>query len=257
MALHKTISIATGANYQDTPEKIVFAASGYVNISAFGNGRSVGNNGVRWWDSSVVTSNGTVSGVAGQEIVLPFTKNFLPNFLNDHIVQVSIDGALYVYATSNSPANQVATVPSSPANVFWIDLLAIGFNGGIGDNSASNNYMNGGIIAGSVPGGAGGTLVNAKIRLLDPPAAPGSFTVTVRYVAYDGSHIGFNPYVKTVNYLAAQQVIPAVDSTAMYSHYGLQSYDFVAKKGFFEVTVAHTLPQFRSLLNIYHWGLSN
>lgn len=229
----------------------MFGSSGQANISVSGDGLITGTTGKRWWDSSQLTHNGIVTGVAGSQIVLPFKRDFIANFYVDLIAKVTIDGRNYLYGASNSPDNLVANEAPSNTQLYWFKLLCTGESTTLGNSNTNNNYMQGGTA--SNPGG--NTL--QSIFLLEPAPVAGVFNLSVECVQYNGLIRPF--FTKTVNYTAGQLVIPAVSLDELNDYWGNLNPDAnpVRFKGFYKFSIANPNPIFRSLLNFYHWGRSN
>jgi hypothetical protein len=210
----------------------------------------VGSSGVRWFNSLGFVN--TVLVNPSSSFILPFSKSFLGTFLNDFICFVDINGTRNFYATSNSTDNQVLSSPPSQKIIAHTPLYSIGLNNSLGSNTANNSYMAGGIRT------QGGSTQTNKVFFSEPTPIPGTVTFKMRFVSYT---TGVYPLFNTViPYAAGVTEINAPGSRTLSLHYIStisSGFIFYNQGGFVEVTLQFSDPNMTSLLNVYHWGVSN
>lgn len=252
--LHKRQKVLSGTNFLDLPENIIPAINSNISILVTGSGLIKGTSGLRWWDSNLLTDNGIVAGIQDVPIVLPFTNAYLYPGLVDLIAEVTIGTETFFYAASNSPDNAVTTAAASNAIVYYLDLFCCELYNNVQSpaTNSRNHYMQGGIAAQAE------FSFFAQIRLSEPAPTSGSFTVVVQYFAYNGSAPAILPFVKTVSYTAGATSINAISGVELVTYYyTVGGYVTWQHAGYYKISVTNTDPNYRSLLNYYHWGMSS
>lgn len=254
MVLHKKTPIPSGFNFSNFPETLIVGpAPVSLNINVSGYGLITGTTGLRWWDSSLVTSSGVVNLAANSTLVLPFTTSFLnPGYLVDLIAKVSLNGIHYYYAASNSPDNAVVSIPNADKKLFYINLVCCGYNNDLGSSSANNNFMQGGT------GAQGEGNQPVTVFLSDVSIVAGSFSISATYVSYDNTSPAAGIFTKTVAYSAntSEKSICTIREMFLY-FYNTFGYLTYQHQGYYKIQITCSDPAYTSMLNYYHYGQSN
>lgn len=252
MTLHSFKKSATPSAYDFITNPVLFTAvaSGNVVINASTYGAALNSSGPRLWDQTALPLFSSTALTTGQNVTIPFIASNLPTFLFDAIIILTVDGSTIIpYAFSTSPDNAVPTTTASDKILFWSELYCQGLNNNLGSTSTAANYMFGGIPI------QGGASTNHKIHFSQAIPADFTYNWQVKYYSYT---LGLNPYTAsgTVTSLAgstSSSFYIGTFSGLFFANSGLITY---STEGFYEVSITTSDPNYRSLLNYYHWGVA-
>ena len=243
MSNYKKRNLTAGQNYSVAPEIILFSGNATINITATGYGLTVGPTGTRWYNTALLP-NGILSGVNSQNTSLPFSNANVPAALYDAICRVDIGSEKFVYATSNSPDNQVVTAANTNKEVFWLDLQAYraGSAGG-GDNNSPNDFM---AFGTSIVDNA--TNNAASIRFLNPTP----IATTCNWVI---EQFGAGATITQTGILPIPAGVTSVQILS--NNYFLLQLPFstnIRIAGHYRIQLTMADPSYQSMLNYYHYG---
>ncbi len=251
--LLKTQFIATANQFADYPEQIISTTARSVNISVAGSGAIKGTTGRRWWDSNVLTSDGTISLTPNVPVALPFTKAFLSSSPTDLICRVTIDGESRFYAASSSADNVVITSPASEDSILcYCELYAFGTANALGDPvNGVGNFLQGGQPRQLASNGS-----NAVFNFCEPTESAGNLDIEIGYNSYSAGARP-NKFNATYAFVAGVLSVNIAPPPAIASAFSPSPN---SDPGFFTVkaTITGTTGRpYLQLLNRYHWGCSS
>lgn len=244
MSNYKKKALTLGQNYSTAPETIQFNGDATISVTATGAGLTVGSTGTRWYNTGALP-NGVLNGVNGQNTNLPFSNADVPTALYDAICRVDVGADRFVYATSNSPDNQVTTASNANKEVFWLDLQAYNAgSGGMGSNASANNFM-----AFGAPTDDNGGSNTASLRFLNPTPVATSGNYVIEQFSSGAT-------VSTTGGI----VIPAGITSFLFlsANYFRNTAPFASNLGIaghYRIQFTLVNPVYQSMLNYYHYGI--
>ena len=230
---------------QNLIQKTTSLVSSATSYSATSYGDVIGTTGYRIWSA---LASGSQIVTPSTPWVAPLTNNFLPPTLFDAIILLDLDGIESVYSFSNSPDNFGFVTGNNVVNsdnLYWVNLLRCRPNQQPQSAQSPINYFFGGDALNYSGAGLAGAL---KLNLIQPVSANTTFTYLMEYVSTIGQ--GFDSISGSI----------IVTPTTPLRNIPLGDFPFGFynnPQGHMKITVSCSNPNYRSMLNAYHWGLSS
>ena len=225
-----------------------------LTYSALSTGDVIGSSGFRLWDVNTLAEAGTVALTAAAPWVAPLTGASLPPKLFDAVIDLTIDGQSLPLAFSTSPDNFSAydgDTTLTNGNLYWVNLMRWGLYSAPTSAQETTLNLSRDYHFGGEPYQYSPALPNlapVKLNLQQPLTAATNFTYKIDFVPR------LNDLPQSVT--ATVNIAPSLITRDIVIGYWPTNLPLGSNGGYFKITVTCEDLTFRSLLPVYHWGIS-